>query len=239
MKKQRLGMVWLIAGLMVILGLACRGTSGETSNEGLCGDGVCDQKEQSDPKLCPQDCLPGAESTPDELVCNPGQWTLVIDGCGTLAGTEPSNFLCTIITACIEVNEACQIEGTGSGEYTNCDFSSPQGVCSYEIECPDFEMPIRGQVVIDENGEEIFKIFTDASNIFEEGVQVCAGVTFELPWAQLQNVFGSAVRNGNGYFCEMKINQSGLVEQIVSGVDAVASQNLSYEFTVQLIPGCQ
>jgi hypothetical protein len=63
----------LLAGLIVA---ACGPTAptipppSPTVPPGRCGDGVCDEREQQDPALCPQDCpdVPGEEAPPDATV---------------------------------------------------------------------------------------------------------------------------------------------------------------------------
>jgi hypothetical protein len=227
---------------------------------GKCGDQTCDEVEQKNPDLCPQDCLSagGSSESEDEGKeeggepesgggdaglpegCAEEEWTLTIDGCGSLQNTEPSGALCTEISACVSVDSSCNLTGTGQGQYTTCGYTSATGMCSYEVQCPSFEAPISGVVVL--GGEDdLFRVKLDASRIFEIVTGTCAGkeIMTNQDFQLLQDAFGSAHRNGGGYFCEVPVSREISTGVRVQGVDAVAAGNLSYKFYAYLEKGCE
>jgi hypothetical protein len=136
------------------------------------------------------------------------------------------------IDGCITVDASCRIQGTGSGVYdqADCHYTSPSGVCSYEVTCPDFTVTFSGEKVGDK-----LRIKLDASQIWEQVVATCAGATVSMPGAMLQSGYGGAIRNGGGYFCEVEARDGAHVS--IEGEDSVAP--LSYQLELFLHAGCQ
>jgi|GEM_PF-4850807 len=246
MKNRRLSVAYLLIICIPAMILAgCPGGESQTDNtqatsDSLCGDGICDEVEQKNPELCPADCAADGTGSGELVECEPSEWTLTIEGCSTTVGTEPSADLCMVMAACITVDESCNIQGTGSGRYTTCGYTSPTGICTYDVQCPDFTMPISGEVVLGEDGSQTFRIIADSSGIFEDGTATCAGITVPITTgSMLQDGFGSATRNGNGYLCEIVADPEGDAGVFVVGQDALVPNNLSYDFYVNLYPDCQ
>ena len=241
---------------------------------GPCGDGICDDAEQEDPSLCPQDCPPPGggvsegDTAPDEeeeeeppkegdpttgkddKKCEPRKWWFTFDGCGTQVGAEPNYNMCVEVEACITVDENCQIQGTGKGTHTTCEYS---GQCSYDVQCSDFSLPISGDVelyevgatwptgrIVEYEGSQLLKIKVDSSSIHEQVTAHCQEVSVELKEpAALQTAFGSVARNNKGYFVFIEVDEPQNMElgysQSVRGEDALWP-GLSYEFFTALSP---
>jgi hypothetical protein len=213
-----------------------------------CGDGICDAAERADPALCPADCAAAAESADDseddpgggeEPQCEVEEWTMTIEGCSTWKDMQVSAELCTAFVGGFTVQESCRIIGTGSGRYKNCEYVNPTGLCTFEIECPEFQMPISGEAVWTDGITETLRIQVDSSSVFESGTMTCYGQTKPIDFVPvLQTGFASATRNGDGHFCEIEV-----VEDIdsfgvhVKGQDAVAPENASYDFIAEVYPG--
>lgn len=241
MKSKRYLNGLMMAFTLCILLLACTNREEAKTQDGGCGDGICDSQEEQNPRLCPQDCNEPGKPEPEEpsMACQQEEWALIIEGCTILKGTEPSGTMCVYMNACINVDSSCKFEGTAYGNYKDCAYTSPTGVCSYEVTCPDFQMPISGEVFLDEDGQKTFRILADASGVFEYAVANCSGVSVPLETGSiLETGFGSAVRNNGGFFAEVKISGSGPNQTTVSGIDSVAPENLSYDYSVVLVPGC-
>jgi hypothetical protein len=235
-KTMKIIKVFLVSLFFIFLLLACQSEQVETNKEGKCGDGVCDSAEQKNPDLCPSDC--GGDQG-GEKKCEEGQWKLEIEGCGIFAATEPSGESCTSISGCITVDQSCQIQGSTSGTHTKCQYISPWDTCSYDVECPDFNMSISGMVASGEGGQDIFNITIDPSAIVVSGTATCAGI--EVPFSGgslMQDAYGSAVRNAGGYFCEIEASQDSTVRVTIQGRDSLFPDNVSYRFNVSLSPGC-
>jgi hypothetical protein len=224
----------LVCLVFILLIQACKSNAGEDVQGGMCGDGVCDSMEKNNPNLCPSDC-----EEDEDLKCEFSEWLLEIEGCGTLEGTEPAGENCTSVKSCITVSEDCQIEGIGSGIPTSCEYTSPTGTCSYDVECSSFDASIGGAVVMGEEGQPIFKITIDPSGSTATGEAFCAGVKVPFTGGSLlQDAFGSAVRNGGGYFATIEAEPDSGVRVNVKGEDSFSPYNLSYQFYVYLTPGC-
>ncbi len=170
-------------------------------------------------------------ATATQPPCAAEEWRLYISGVVRWLGSEPSAEMYTSIDGCITVDSFCNIEGSGDGQYySGCAYSSPNGVCSYEVTCPDFTASFTGV-----KSDDVMRIGIDASQIFEQVTAHCAGVTTTMQGVIVQTGYGSAIRNGGGYFCEMEAS-NGATEW-VEGHDTVIP-NLSYEFTAILQEGC-
>jgi hypothetical protein len=89
-------------------------------------------------------------------------------------------------------------------------------------------------------GKETFKITVDASGASVTGTTTCAGVNVPLSGSSLlQDAFGSATRNGSGYFARIETDPlGGGVRETIQGNDAFVPENLSYQFNAYLYPGC-
>ena len=215
----------MMAFTLCILLIACTDQPDTKTQEGRCGDGICDSQELQNPKLCPEDCSMAGEAEPAESStgCTQGEWALIIDGCTISQGTETSATMCVYMNACVNLDESCQFEGIAYGNYKDCAYTSPTGVCTYEVTCPDFQVPVNGEVLFGEDGQQTFRIRVDASNVFEDAVANCAGVTVPLETgSMLQIGFGSAVRNNVGFFAEVDISGSGPYQEKVAAKDSVA-----------------
>ncbi len=232
----------------VLLLQACQTGGANTTQGGKCGDGVCDSIEQQNRQLCPSDCMSvpvGDSAAADDDQgggtgkCESGEWTLEIEGCGTMKGTEPSGESCISFESCVTVDQSCRIQGTGNVTHTKCEYTSPTGTCSYAVECPDFNMSVSGVVEVGEDGQENFKVTVDASAATVTGKATCAGIPVPFSGGSiLQDAFGSAVRNGEGYLFEIEIEREAGVRATIEGNDAFMPNNLSYKFNAYLIPGC-
>jgi hypothetical protein len=224
---------------------ACQTGGANTAQGGKCGDGICDDIEQQNRQLCPIDCMsePLGDSDDDNDdqgggtgKCESGKWTLEIEGCGTMTNTEPFGESCISYKSCITLDQSCRVQGTGTGTHTKCEYT---GACSYEVECPDFNMSVSGVVELGENGQENFKITVDSSGATVTGKATCAGVPVPFSGGSiLQDAFGSAVRNGEGYLFEKEVNREADVRATIEGKDAFMPNNLSYKFNAYLSPGC-
>jgi hypothetical protein len=215
---------------------------------GKCGDGICDEAEQAVPAFCPADCAAAGEGEPEpddepggdsEPQCETEEWTLTIEGCSTWKNMEPSAELCAAFVGGFTVHESCRIRGTGSGRYKNCAFTSPTGACSYEMQCPEFQMGISGEAVWAEGITETLRIKVDSSGIFESGTMTCLGQSKPLDGiAVLQTGIASATRNGGDYFCDVEVPE-GIDSYAVAvrGQDAVALADLTYDFIANVFPG--
>jgi hypothetical protein len=233
-----------------------------TQAAGRCGDGICDEAERAQPGLCPQDCAQSSPSqtpapirsptatltptvgapvvgpgttagpTPATTACAVEQWRVHTRGAVGWYDTEHSAFMNSRIDGCITVDASCRIQGTGSGVYEqgDCHYTSPSGVCSYDVTCPDFKVSFSGEKVGD-----TLRIRLDASQIWEQVVASCAGGTSSFPGSMLQTGYGSAIRNGGGYFCEIEAKDGAYVS--IEGSDTVAP--LSYQLEAFLYAGCQ
>lgn len=233
-------------------------------DERPCGDGVCDEREQMAPALCPQDCItstvepppggagpaggagptatPEVGGPPDEEppgeeppVCQTEEWWLVVEGCGDWTATEPSAHLCSTVEVCITapVGETCHIEGEGQGYYDQgtCAYTSPSGACSWDVTCPDFPVSVSGDRITD-----TLRILVDASQMWEQYVVTCLGKTWSDAGPFMQTAYGSAIRNGGGYLCQIPAEDGAHVD--VTGMDAVGGGQLTYDFDVDIYAGC-
>jgi hypothetical protein len=232
-------------------GWVVTGTEDLPPSEDRCGDGACDEQERENPELCPEDCItptatlelptpnvPALESgpspAPETESCVRDGWWLKVEGCGVWGGTEPAGKLCTSMQGCISapVGETCTITGTLFGQYTACEYVSPTEEMSWDIECPDFEVPVRGHRVGD-----TFMIWLDPSAVLEHGVGY-PSFGSEVPIDRgvvMQTAFGSALRANDGYFALAA--QHGAHADFV-GVDAVAPDNLRYDFDFDIHEAC-
>jgi hypothetical protein len=215
---------------------------------GKCGDGVCEEAEQADPALCPADCVAADESEDDseddpggseDPQCEVEEWTLTIEGCSAWKDMQVSAELCAAFVGGFTVQESCRIRGTGSGRYKNCEYVNPTGLCTFEIECPEFQMPISGEAVWTDGITEILRIKVDPSSVYESGTMTCFGQTSPLDNVPvLHSGIASALRNGDGYFCDVEVAEGiDSFGVAVTGQDAVAPDNQSYDFVVNLFPG--
>jgi hypothetical protein len=249
MNTKRFTRLLLLPSLMLAVTLACGLISGGETPEPAqgsqgdhCGDGVCDDVEQANPSLCPQDCkqLPSEEKTSNGSAnaCAAGEWLLVVNGCADVHGNaEPSSHICSSFGVCLTVDEQCNIRGNGQGQYDQdtCAFTSPLGCMSYEVSCPDFPISVSGEIV-----SNTVRIQLDASQVFEQttATEICTLHTqlYSGPFTLMQSGYGSAIRNGGGYFCEIEARDGAHAE--VSGLDAADPEHSSYNFSVDLHEGC-
>jgi hypothetical protein len=229
--------VMFIVGILLI---SCAKNEDVNSPSSQCGDGICDSREQEDPNLCPEDCVELVEGPSESITtCEQEEWALIIDGCTISQGTEPSATMCVYMNACINIDSSCKFEGIAYGNYKDCAYTSPTGVCTYEVTCPDFQMPVSGEVFVDEDGQTTFQVMVDASGVFENVIATCAGVTVPQDTSSMLQIgFGSAVRNTGGIFAEVVIGESGIGQAEVVGKDSFVPNNLSYDYTITLMPGC-
>jgi hypothetical protein len=242
MNFHRFLCVTLLLALLACFVAACSSGSSPTPSvyqapggSGRCGDGECDEKEQANPALCPQDCTP-VEKQPG--ACTAMDWLLVVNGCSDWHGNaEPSANICSSFKVCVTMDEQCNIQGSDQGQYdqSTCAFTSPGGCMSYEVSCPDFPISVSGELA-----SNMMQIRLDASQVFEQmttteicvtGKQVYSG-----PSSTMQTGYGSAIRNGGGYFCKIEARDGAHVD--VTGADSSAGGNLSYSFSVDLKAGC-
>lgn len=217
----------------------------------LCGDGLCDEQEQENPALCPEDCItptatlelptpnvPALESGPSPAPgtesCVRDGWWLKVEGCGVWTGTEPGGNLCTSMQGCITapVGETCTITGTLFGEYTSCEYVSTTGETTWVIECPEFEVPVRGH-----RAGDTFMIWLDPSGIVELGMGYpsSGGAVPIDPGVLMHSAFDSALQANDGYFALAA--QHGAHADFV-GVDAVVPDNLRYDFDFDIHEAC-
>jgi hypothetical protein len=209
--------------------------------------GSDDESQENEEEKQPQEWV-------EESLCELEEWLLTISGCGNEVGTEPAWDICIVFDACIEVDRNCGLSGTGNGKYKTCSYYSPDNVCSYEVSCSNFEMPVSGNVLFFEEGSvlpygetaesggvDLFQIKLDASGVWETGKAHCSEVTVELQNASAtQVIFGSAHRNGDGYFCEIEVPRpvdEDFYGVKVDGFDALL-KGLTYSFNVIMYPGC-
>lgn len=86
MKQHKRWTMIVTISMMIVLAAGACGPSGEGETPvaeatstlaptaaGRCGDGICDEVEQADPKLCPQDCEPAEAPTPEAEATEPAQ----------------------------------------------------------------------------------------------------------------------------------------------------------------------
>jgi hypothetical protein len=247
---------------------------------GKCGDGICDQLEQADPALCLPDCAAAGEASEEasgegeaepqsepeaepeaqpegepepepegggESQCEPSEWTIAIAARATLVNAEPSADLFAAIVGGFVVNESCRIRGTSAGQYLKetCAYKSVTGLCSYDIQCPEFTAAISGLAVPGGGITDTFKIRLDRVGIWETGWADCAGVETGIKTGSvLQDAIGSAERNGGGYLAQIVVELpeddrpiGKRIHDAEQGQDAVAPVNLWYYFFVELYRG--
>jgi hypothetical protein len=183
-----------------------------------------------------------------ETKCEPSEWTIAIEARATLVNAEPSADLFATIIGGLIVNESCRIRGTSAGQYIKetCAYESITGVCSYDLQCPEFKAAISGWAVPGEEITDTFKIRLDRASIWETGSADCLGEEHEVKTGPvLQNAIGSAERNGGGYLAQIEVVDPGddprpfykEFHNAAQGQDAVAPVNLWYFFSVRLYPG--
>lgn len=107
---------------------------GPAPNLGGCGDGICDEKEQANPALCPQDCMvdPADEPKEEEGEWSPEYWWAEITwGCDFQnPGSSNSWTVDIIYEFAVDGNGVLSGSGTGEGrnlkwmiEYCECSLS--------------------------------------------------------------------------------------------------------------------
>jgi hypothetical protein len=118
------------------------GLSGET--QGNCGDGVCDQAEQANPSLCPQDCVqqPPSGETGSEPQGGSAWSARVVWDCDADYGNGQIDRWSVEINYDFDVGADGTITGSGQGKQTRAECARPDCSCSLAID--DFAVDVSG-----------------------------------------------------------------------------------------------
>jgi hypothetical protein len=142
-KKLSVVIGFLLLVLMLTAVVAC-GSANESA--GICGDNICDEAEQADPSLCPQDCLqqPPPGSEPEEEV-QPGvsSWSArVVWDCDLDFGDGQIDRWSVEINYDFTVDKNGRISGSGQGKPTRTECQRPGCACSLLLD--DFSVDVSG-----------------------------------------------------------------------------------------------
>jgi hypothetical protein len=174
----------LAAGVLLLAVLACSPLGGEESHtptptlapadESPCGDGVCDEVEQANPALCPQDCAAAgggpadsASSSGDEAA-EGNWWAEVTWGCDLVPGGGSEDHWTVDIVYEFTVGSDGQLRGSGQGEGRRISCKRPGCECTLTLD--PFQVTISGL-----KQEEYFSIQMDPEYNMEEYVFNCPG----------------------------------------------------------------
>lgn len=168
-----------------------------------------------------------------------GAWWLEVAGCSDWHGmAEPNARICSSLAVCLTIDQDCRIHGSTIGQYDQetCVFTSPTGCMEYQLTCPDNSVSVSGKLVAD-----TLWVSVDASQPFEREVlitetSITGAVQGPRSFPHMQSGYGSALRNGERYLCQINARDGGHVD--VTGVDAAVPGFLSYSFTCDLRAAC-
>ncbi|MEW6094455.1 MAG: hypothetical protein AB1531_10885 [Chloroflexota bacterium] len=158
--------------MLILSAAAC----GQTPEEGICGDEVCDEAEQANPALCPQDCAGGGgggggdddSSSDDGTSGGDDWWAEVTWGCDLTENGE-DHWTVDIIYE-FNVGSDDQIRGSGTGEGRQVSCTRP-GCESCSLTLDPFTVSISGL-----KQDEYFSIQMDPEYNMEQYL-TCNGVT--------------------------------------------------------------
>lgn len=132
--------------IVLILVVVVTSCSPSRSSESTCGDNICDEAEQADPELCPQDCLqqPPAGSGPENGL-QPGisNWSArVVWDCDLDAGDGQIDRWSVEINYDFKVDKNGKISGSGTGKPTRTECQRPGCACTLQMD--DFTVDVSG-----------------------------------------------------------------------------------------------